>query len=223
MFNCGFFGSRYTDRSMSSPKKHTLWFHLFDVLLNIVVIVAIVATIRTFLVSPFQVEGKSMLSTLEHEEYIIINKLAYYIGSPNRGDVVVFRPPTNPKKPYVKRVIGMPGDEVIIADGFVSVRPAGYEEEIDLDERYLNDKNAGKTYQAPPSTGNTDEIRYRVPEGKYFLLGDNRQGSLDSRSFRNGDGEPIPYVDEDSILGRVWVVALPLSKMKVLEAPYYGF
>lgn len=206
-----------------SNKQHTLWFHLFDVLLNIVVIVAIVATIRTFLVSPFQVEGNSMLSTLEHEEYIIINKLTYYISKPNRGDVVVFRPPTNPAKPYVKRVIGMPGDEVIIANGFVSIRPAGSEEEIDLDERYLNDKNAGKTYQSPPSTGNTDEIRYRVPEGQYFLLGDNRQGSLDSRSFRDADGNPIPYVDEDSILGRVWVVALPLSKMHVLDRPNYGF
>ena len=164
-----------------------------------------------------------MLSTLEHEEYIIINKLTYYISKPNRGDVVVFRPPTNPAKPYVKRVIGMPGDEVIIANGFVSIRPAGSEEEIDLDERYLNDKNAGKTYQSPPSTGNTDEIRYRVPEGQYFLLGDNRQGSLDSRSFRDADGNPIPYVDEDSILGRVWVVALPLSKMHVLDRPNYGF
>jgi signal peptidase I len=206
-----------------SAKQHTLWFHLFDVILNIVIIVAIVATIRTFLVSPFQVEGKSMMSTLEHEQYIIINKLAYHIGAPDRGDVVVFRPPNNPKKPYVKRVIGMPGDEVIIGGGFVSIRTSGLEDEIDLDERYLNDKNAGKTYQAPPSTGNTDEIRYRVPEGKYFLLGDNRQASLDSRSFRDGDGDSIPFVDEDSILGRVWVVALPLSKIHALEAPYYGF
>lgn len=206
-----------------SPKKHTLWFHLFDVILNIVIIVAIVATIRTFLISPFQVEGKSMLSTLEHEEYIVINKLAYHTGSPKRGDVVVFRPPTNPKKPYVKRVIGMPGDEVIIEGGFVSIRPAGSNDEIDLDERYLNDRNAGKTYQAPPSTGNTDEIRYRVPEGQYFLLGDNRQGSLDSRSFRDSEGNPIPFVDEDNILGRVWVVVLPLSKMHALEEPYYGF
>ncbi|PIR53844.1 signal peptidase I [Candidatus Peregrinibacteria bacterium CG10_big_fil_rev_8_21_14_0_10_42_8] len=206
-----------------SAKKHTLWFHLFDVLLNIVIIVAIVATIRTFLISPFQVEGKSMMSTLEHEEYIVINKLAYYLGSPNRGDVVVFRPPNNPKRPYVKRVIGLPGDEVIISGGFVSIRPAGSEEEIDLDERYLNDKNAGKTYRSPPSAGNTDEIRYRVPEGKYFLLGDNRVASLDSRSFRDANDESIPFVDEDSILGRVWVVALPLSKVHAIEHPSYGF
>lgn len=206
-----------------SSKQHTLWFHLFDVLLNIVIIVAIVATIRTFLISPFQVEGKSMLSTLEHEQYIVINKLTYHTGSPNRGDVVVFRPPNNPKKPYVKRVIGMPGDEVVIGGGFVSIRPAGSEDEIDLDERYLNDRNIGKTYQAPPSTGNTDQIRYHVPEGKYFLLGDNRQGSLDSRSFRDKDGDSIPFVDEDSILGRVWVVVLPLSNMHTLDRPHYGF
>ena len=110
---------------MKTAKQHGLWFHLFDVLLNIVIIVGVVAVIRTFLVSPFQVEGNSMLSTLEHKQYIIINKLAYHTGSPERGDVVVFRPPNDPKRPYVKRVIGIPGDHIVIEGGFVFVRPEG--------------------------------------------------------------------------------------------------
>lgn len=206
---------------MKLQKQHGLWFHLFDVLLNIVIIVGVVAVIRTFLVSPFQVEGNSMLSTLEHKEYIIINKLAYHIGSPTRGDVVVFRPPNDPKRPYVKRVIGVPGDRITIEDGFVSVQPEGSDELRTIDEPYLNSKNLGRTYQAPPSSGNTDFISYQVPEGRYFLLGDNRQGSLDSRSFRDESGEDIPYVLEDSILGRVWLIALPLSKVHALEAPIY--
>jgi signal peptidase I len=205
-----------------TSKRHTLWFHLFDVLLNIVIIVAIVATIRTFLVSPFQVEGNSMVDTLEHKQYIIINKLAYHLGSPGRGDVVVFRPPNDPRRPYVKRVIGVPGDEVIIKGGNVYLRPEGTEGEEPLNEKYLNASNAGKTYQAPPTSGNTTEIRYRVPEGRYFLLGDNRQGSLDSRSFRTADGDTNPYVLKKSILGRVWFVALPISKIRALEPPEYG-
>src|SRR3990167_9301171 len=99
--------------------QRALWFHFLDVVLNIVIIVAIVAGIRTFLVSPFQVEGNSMVSTLEDNEYIIINKLAYHIGLPQRGDIVVFHPPNDPKKYYVKRVIGIPGDRVVLRGGFV--------------------------------------------------------------------------------------------------------
>ncbi len=203
-------------------KKHGLWFHLLDVGLNIVVIIAVVATIRTFLVSPFQVEGSSMLSTLEHKEYIIINKLAYHVGTPDRGDVVVFRPPNAPDKPYVKRVIGMPGDEVVIEGGVVYIQPHGSDEEVAIDEPYLNSRNAGRTYQAPPSSGDTRIISYDVPAGHYFLLGDNRQGSLDSRSFRDGNGDPIPFVEEGAILGRVWLIALPISKAQALETPAYN-
>ena len=206
---------------MRTTKQHGLWFHLFDVLLNIVIIVGVVAVIRTFLVSPFQVEGNSMLSTLEHKQYIIINKLTYHTGSPIRGDVVVFRPPNDPKRPYVKRIIGIPGDRIVIEDGYVYVQPEGSDKLTAIDETYLNSKNAGRTFQAPPSSGNRSHIAYKVPEGRYFLLGDNRQGSLDSRSFRDESGDPIPYVEEDSILGKVWVIVLPFSKMHALAAPAY--
>lgn len=198
-----------------------LWYHLLDVLLNIVIIVAVVAVIRTFLVSPFQVDGNSMLSTLEHDQYIIINKLAYHTGSPERGDVVVFRPPSTPKKPYVKRVIGVPGDRVVTEDGQVYVQPANGDQLRILHEDYLNEKNAGKTWNAPPSSGNGKRREYTVPEGHYFLLGDNRQGSLDSRSFRDENGDPLPFVPEEGILGRVAFVALPISKAKGLEPPLY--
>jgi len=208
---------------MAQAKQHSLWFHLFDVFLNIVIIVAIVAAIRTFLVSPFQVEGNSMLSTLEHKEYIIINKFAYLIGEPKRGDVVVFRPPTDPKKHYVKRVIGLPGDEVIIRDGKVYLREGSQGEEIELPEAYLDERNAGRTFRHPPSMGDKTEARYSVPEGQYFLLGDNRQGSLDSRSFTEEDGTPEPSVALKHIKGRVWFVALPITKIHALELPEYGF
>lgn len=204
-------------------KKHGLLFHLFDVVLNIVIIVAIVAVIRTVLVSPFQVEGNSMVNTLEHNQYIIINKLAYILGEPTRGDVAVFRPPNDQNKFYVKRVIGVPGDELTIRDGKVFVKVETSEEEIELDEPYLNERNTGSTFQHPPTSGNTKEISYTVPEGKYFLMGDNRQGSLDSRSFTLPDSTPIPFVEEDQIKGRVWFIALPVTKIQALEPPEYGF
>ena len=202
-------------------KKHSLWFHLLDVGLNIVIILGIVGVIRIFLVSPFQVEGNSMLPTLEHREYIVINKLAYYLGNPERGDVVVFRPPTETGKHYVKRIIGVPGDTVTIRSGNVYVQvPDGKEHKIE--EVYLDERNQGHTYRHPPSSGDRRKVSYTVPEGEYFLLGDNRQGSLDSRSFAENHNEATAFVPDDNIKGRVWFVALPVTKIHALQPPEYG-
>ncbi len=208
----------------ATQKQHGFWYHLLDVLFNIVILVAIVMGIRTFLVSPFQVEGNSMVDTLTDKEYIIINKLAYIVGEPTRGDVVVFRPPSDPGKYYVKRVIGLPGDEVIIQDGYVFLKKAGEKEVRKLSEgEYLSHRNAGHTYRHPPSSGDTSPAVYDVPEGAYFVLGDNRQGSLDSRSFAAQDGSLVPFVKQSDIKGKVWFIALPLTKIHALEPPEYGF
>ncbi len=206
---------------MTKEKQHGLWFHVLDVVFNIVVIVAIVAGIRTFLVSPFQVEGSSMVDTLENNEYIVINKLVYFLGPPKRGDIVVFRPPNDPSKYYVKRVIGLPGDTVIIKDGYVFLKVAGSTKEVKLDEPYLDAQNQGKTFRHPPASGDGTEQAFPVPPNHYFMMGDNRQGSLDSRSFTLANGEADPYVQRSSVKGRVWFVALPISKLHTLAQPDY--
>jgi signal peptidase I len=203
-------------------KKRGFLYHAFDVALNVVVILAIVGAVRTFLVSPFQVEGSSMISTLHDREYIIINKLVYFLHAPKRGDVVVFHPPTDVSKYYVKRVVGEPGDTVRISDGYVSVKPAGQSAFVRLDESmYLSDFAYGHTYQSPPNSGNTQLIDYVVPSGNYFLLGDNRPGSLDSRSFIEG-GVATPFVAKNSIKGKVWFVALPITKIHALTTPEFS-
>ncbi len=205
-----------------NTSKRGFWYHLLDVLFNVAVIIAIVAGIRTFLVSPFQVEGNSMIETLTDKEYIIINKFAYLVGTPQRGDIVVFRPPSDAKKYYVKRVIGMPGDQIVLKEGFVYVKAGGEGQLTKLDEStYLTSRNRGHTYRHPPSSGDTSPVTYTVPENQYFLLGDNRQGSLDSRSFMV-EGKAAPYVTTNDIKGRVWFVALPITKIQALEAPAYG-
>lgn len=204
-----------------TPIQRGFWFHVLDVVFNIAVIIAIVAAIRTFLVSPFKVEGNSMVSTLEDREYIVINKLAYIMGNPERGDIVVFRPPNEPTKYYVKRVIGVGGDTVEIRGGKVYVRAAGEETETELKETYLDERNAGSTFRHPPNSGDTSPVVYRVPEGQFFVLGDNRQGSHDSRSFKV-DGQDHPFVADAAIKGRVWFVILPITKIHAFSSPEYS-
>ncbi len=200
--------------------RRSLWFHLFDVTLNIVIIVAIVAIIRTFIVSPFQIEGSSMINTLENKEYIVINKFRYLFTTPHRGEIVVFRPPTDMSKYYVKRVIGTPGDTIVVRDGSVFLRDPN-KGDIKLEEGYLADINAGKTYRYPVNSGDTSEEVFTVPKGQYLVLGDNRQGSLDSRSFAHLGTNQTAYVPQSNIKGSVWFVALPINKVHAFEAPNY--
>jgi len=201
--------------------RRSLLFHVFDVTLNIVIIVAIVAIIRTFIVSPFQIEGNSMIDTLEHKEYIVINKFRYLFGEPQRGDIVVFRPPTDQGKYYVKRVIGLPGETIVVRDGYVFVRNK-VKGDVKLPESYLSSMSLGKTYRYPVNGGDTTEEVFSVPARQYFLLGDNRQGSLDSRSFAHLGTRDSAFVPEPNVKGSVWFVALPVTKIHAFETPQYG-
>lgn len=206
---------------MTASKQRGILFHLFDVILNIVIIVAIVAVIRSFIVSPFQIEGNSMVDTLEHKEYIVINKFRYLFGSPQRGDIVVFRPETDPSKYYVKRVIGLPGDTIVVRNGYVYLRDPS-KGDIQFNEPYLSQASSGNTYKYPVSSGDTSEEVFTVPQGHYFVLGDNRQGSLDSRSFAHVGAHATPFVPEENIKGSVWFVALPITKIHAFEPPQYN-
>lgn len=206
-----------------TPRARGLWFHIFDVLLNIAIIIAIVGVIRTFIVSPFQVEGNSMDSTLSNREYIVINKFRYLFGDPQRGDIVVFHPPTDHKKYYVKRVIGLPGETIVVRDGYVYVRNPSTGTDTKLsEEAYLNAVNLGSTFQYPVSSGNTTEEVFIVPADQYFLLGDNRMLSLDSRSFAHIGHESSAFIPRSNVKGSVWFVALPISKIQAFEPPTYG-
>lgn len=171
-----------------------------DILINLVIVVFLVLFIRTFLISPFQVYGISMCNTLNYYDgkcqdtygdYIIINKSSYLhlpwwtLGNPVRGDIVVFHPPQDNSQFYIKRIIGLPGETVKLVDGYVYIfnqqNPAG----VKLDEPYLTADNLGGTY----ATGGISE--FKVPEGKYFVLGDNRKHSSDSRiCFKESPGSP---------------------------------
>ncbi len=195
-----------------------------DVGLNVVVIIVLFWFVRGFVFSPFQVSGPSMCDTLNYfngscvhgnGEYMIVNKLSYVdifgwsLSDYERGDIVVFSPPeASDGEYYVKRVIGLPGETVLLKDGDV------YVDGEKLEEQYLNESNYGKTY---PSTTSLDE--FLVPEGSYFVLGDNRRASSDSRRCLGmSDCEhDDAFLPENLIEGKGLVVLWPISKLRMIE------
>lgn len=138
-------------------------------------------------VARVRVENISMQPTLKPGEFVLVHKLAYRFGEIQRGDIVVFH--YSPQEDYIKRVIGLPGDSIEIADGLVKVN--GYA----LKEPYIN---------APPMYNGS----WQVPEGKVFVLGDNRNQSSDSHTWG--------FVPIENIVGKAFVVYWPLEEMKVL-------
>ena len=137
-----------------------------------------------------RVDGSSMEPTLHSGEFMIVNRLAYKLGSPQTGDVVVFHYPGNPDQEYIKRVIGLPGDRVVIANGRVSVN-----DQV-LDEPYI---------AAPPEY----EESTTVPPGMLFVLGDNRNNSSDSHSWG-----PVAL---DQVVGKAVMVYWPPTEWGLVE------
>jgi signal peptidase I len=143
----------------------------------------------------FRIEGYSMEPNLHHGQFLIINKLVYYLHPPERGDVVVFHSPQNPRKDFIKRVVGLPGEPVEIREGQVFVNG------VRLEETYI-------TQDSERSWG--PEV---VGAFEYFVLGDNRTNSSDSRSWGMLDG--------DAIIGKAWISYWPPQHWGIV--PHYSF
>ncbi|KND47216.1 MAG: signal peptidase I [Parcubacteria bacterium C7867-004] len=155
----------------------------------------IVAPLRVFVAQPFVVEGDSMFPTFESGDYLIVDQLTYRLENPKRGDVVVFRYPINPKVFYIKRIIGLPGETVHINKGKTSITKTDGME-IELDESYVVAEDA--TYTLDRSLG-TDQ---------YFVMGDNRPRSSDSRTWG--------VLPKEDLMGRAYIRLLPAGKTGVL-------
>lgn len=139
--------------------------------------------------SPFNIQGDSMEPTFSHDDYIMFETLTYIIEEPMRGDVVVFHGTDEPKKVFVKRIVGMPGEALVLKEGKVYI-----DEEL-LEEPYLG------IYSEDDSEFNFrehDGVNYEVPQDKYFMLGDNRKNSFDSRTWSN------PFVPLEDVFGKYY-------------------
>ena len=152
----------------------------------------IVVPIRAFLFQPFLVNGASMEPNFSNGDYLIIDEISYRFRTPERGEVIVFRFPQDTSQRFIKRVIGLPGETVEIEDGKVVVYQEGKEHQdaFVLSESYL--------------TGNTPgNSKVELGEDEYYVMGDNRSFSSDSRSWGS--------VPKDYIVGRVFVRAFPFT------------
>ena len=156
----------------------------------------IMALVFYFLIDSFfprvRVENISMKPTLQPGELLLVNKLSYKLGEPRHGDVVVFHYPANPTEDYIKRVIGLPGDEVRVENGKVIVNGQA------LDEPYIA--------ASPSYTGS-----WTVPPDSFFVLGDNRNQSSDSHSWG--------FVPRENMVGKALIVYWPLDQVKTLYHP----
>ncbi len=157
-----------------------LWDTLETLLISVILFLSINAVSARI-----RVEGYSMMPTLENGEFLVISRLSYRFGTPQRGDIIVFHYPRNPTEEYIKRIIGLPGDRIRVHNGVV----------------YVNDYPLEEPYIAAPPAYETDTL---VPEGRLFVLGDNRNNSSDSHSWGT---VPIDYV-----VGKAVFVYWPLTR-----------
>ena len=167
----------------------------------------IIVPIRYFLIKPFYVKGASMEPNFYDHEYLIIDEISYRLADPKRGDIVVFRYPKNPSQFFIKRVIGLPGETVKIEDNAVYIT-GGDGQTNRLVESYLSENIETRL----PVSGYGSVA---LKDDEYFLMGDNREQSLDSRAFGP--------VQEDYIIGRTWIRGWPFTRLTVFNSPEYSF
>ncbi|MFH1078578.1 MAG: signal peptidase I [Patescibacteria group bacterium] len=195
------FFRKSAESSADAGSKVALSF-LFELIQVAAISLAIIIPVRYFLVQPFYVKGASMEPNFFDHEYLIIDELSYRFSNPERGDIVVFRYPNDPKQFFIKRVIGLPGETVEIANGNVKIfndeKPNGF---LLPEQEYLDQEFTAATRTVT------------LKSGEYFVMGDNRVSSLDSRYFG-----PI---ERDDIVGRVWLRGWPLDRWKAFESPSY--
>ncbi|MDD3793494.1 MAG: signal peptidase I [Candidatus Gracilibacteria bacterium] len=175
---------------------------ILDFFKDLIIIVIIVVVVRSYIAMPFQISGQSMYSSYYDREFIIVDRISYILGKPERGDVIVFKPYVNDAKKYfLKRIIGVPGDILKIEDGNVFIKKSINDDFVKLNEDYLNSENNGYTFVGI----NKDTKIYSLGEDQYFVMGDNRNHSTDSREcFSNCVGRS-EFITKNDMIGKVFL------------------
>ena len=177
---------------------------LFEVVETLVLTLVIFLVVQSFVAQPYLVEQPSMEHSLQPGNYVLVDKLTPHFDDYHRGDVIVFTPPlgfeSGGTAPFIKRVIGVPGDTVAIHDGQVWVNG------VALVEPYL--------FENQPTDPPAAQSTWVVPSGELFVLGDHRVASEDSRVFG--------FIPKSSVIGRAWLRYWPFSGFGILQTPAYS-
>ena len=181
---------------------------LFEIIETLVLTILIFLGIQTFVAQPYKVQQGSMMNTLLPEQYVLVDKLTPRWAPYHHGDIVVFDPPETWAPgggvPFIKRVIGLPGDIVELREGKVFVN------DVELGESYIFEED-GEPQLTNPQAGGASE--WVVPDAELFVMGDHREDSADSRSFG--------FVEQSHVIGRAWLRYWPFDTFGVLQTPAY--
>lgn len=177
---------------------------ILEVIKVVIISLAIIIPVRYYLIQPFYVKGASMEETFHDYEYLIIDELSYRFKDPSRGDIIVLKDPRNSSQYFIKRIIGLPSEEIKIKNNKVTIFNEQYSQGTTLDE----------SYYLSPGTKTLGEMEISLGSDEYFVLGDNREASLDSRVFGS--------INQDQIVGRAWLRAWPFDRITHFTAIDYS-
>lgn len=176
-----------------------LFWSVFEVAETIIIAVVAVFIVRSFIAQPFLVSGSSMEPSFNNGNYLLVDEFTYNLRNPERGEVVVFKYPKDPNTYFIKRIIGLPGETVRIKDGQVEILSGTKIQ--DLQEQYISEKS------------NTGDFEKKLGPDEYFVMGDNRNFSFDSRSWG-----PLPKED---LIGVVRFRLWPFNEAMAFTPPTY--
>lgn len=197
------------EQKTREQEKHPFWRSLghfiWETLKVVIISLAIVIPVRYFIIQPFYVKGASMEPSFYDYEYLIIDEISYRFKKPERGEVVIFKSPQNPRQYFIKRIIALPEEKIKIINRKIIIYNKEYPNGVELNEtKYL---------PLIKIQGTLGQIETTLRDNEYFVLGDNRNSSLDSRSFG-----PIT---RDKIMGRAWFRGWPFDRFGLLKTPEY--
>ena len=174
-----------------------------DIIETVVVALALFVVVYLFLFQPHQVKGNSMYPNFHDGEYILTDKISYRLGLPKRGDVIVFKAPKNEEVDYIKRIIGLPGDEIKVSAGLVYIN-----------NKKLNEDYLPTDYVTSSGSFLSEDAPVKITEGQYFVLGDNRNHSSDSREWG--------FVKKDEIIGKAFFRYWPVNRVGTVQGVSYN-
>ena len=175
-----------------------------------IIAAVLVAPVRYFVFQPFLIKGQSMEPSFENGDYLIIDELTYRFRQPERGEVVVFKYPQDPSQRFIKRIIGLPGETVVVQNGQIVIYPLA---EDTFPQAPVIPYKLNESAYLSPSLSTGGEVKLTLQDNEYFVLGDNRNGSYDSRQWG--------VLPKEDIIGRALLRLWPITAAARMQVPVY--